>query len=73
MWDRHQFVLAWMLKIKCAVSIIPNAWSRLYVMQFISANTFETMFNTVPDENYAREVMQLETVGLEMLNMDGSE
>jgi cullin-associated NEDD8-dissociated protein 1 len=25
-----------------------------------------------PDENYAREVMQLETIGLEMLNMDGT-
>eukprot|EP00571_Detonula_confervacea_P017647 CAMPEP_0172312770 /NCGR_PEP_ID=MMETSP1058-20130122/18549_1 /TAXON_ID=83371 /ORGANISM="Detonula confervacea, Strain CCMP 353" /LENGTH=2999 /DNA_ID=CAMNT_0013026315 /DNA_START=101 /DNA_END=9097 /DNA_ORIENTATION=+ len=26
-----------------------------------------------PDENFAREVMQLETVGLDMLNMDGTQ
>lgn len=26
----------------------------------------------VPDENFAREAMQLETVGLDMLNLDGT-
>lgn len=34
---------------------------------------FSDSFNTAPDENYAREVMQLFTIGLTELNIDGSE
>eukprot|EP00592_Proboscia_alata_P002715 CAMPEP_0194369738 /NCGR_PEP_ID=MMETSP0174-20130528/18081_1 /TAXON_ID=216777 /ORGANISM="Proboscia alata, Strain PI-D3" /LENGTH=66 /DNA_ID=CAMNT_0039146863 /DNA_START=1 /DNA_END=197 /DNA_ORIENTATION=- len=32
--------------------------------------TFET--TVYPDENYAREIMQLFTVGLEKMNLDGT-
>ena len=32
----------------------------------------DTMEGTFPDENYAREVMQLFTIGLEELNVDGT-
>jgi len=32
----------------------------------------DPVLGTSPDENYAREIMQLFTIGLEMLNMDGT-
>ncbi len=42
-----------------------------YLSHFNNAKT-DTVENTNPDENYAREIMQLFTIGLYELNQDGS-
>lgn len=36
------------------------------------SSSIKALPGRLPDENYAREAMQLETVGLDMLNLDGT-
>jgi uncharacterized protein (DUF1800 family) len=43
----------------------------IYLTHFRNPKT-DTLNNTFPDENYAREIMQLFTIGLFELNQDGS-
>lgn len=43
-----------------------------YFLTFLGNRKANTATGSVPDENYARELMQLFTIGLYKLNMDGS-
>ena len=51
------------------VSLSPSMG--FYLSHFNNPKT-DTLRNQQPDENYAREIMQLFTIGLNELNMDGS-
>jgi len=42
-------------------------------LTFLNNPKSDTIENTFPDENYAREIMQLFTIGTVKLNMDGND
>ncbi len=43
-----------------------------YFLTFLGNTRANTTTGSIPDENYARELMQLFTIGLNQLNMDGT-
>ncbi len=54
------------------MEFVATSSSMGYYLTFVNSVKADPVKGTIPDENFARELMQLFTIGLYQLNMDGS-